>query len=238
MKFLLLCLMALLVSCSTTIEHKPVGDVADVSEIPTPEIDKGKELTLWSTFYYAPSYKSVKIGHAVRDINGKSLGVNLPRKDLCNLMLQGSGYVDGQIYGWGGVSSYKSTNCTKYYPLTVASGRLKFKKDIAIRGVKNFKIEPFKSIAVDPKVIPYESVLFIPDLKGIKYRYNGKEYIHDGYVKALDTGHAIKGNHIDFYVGPNPGGWRDALVDIVKKYGFDKFVKSTSSGTFKAYIVE
>ena len=46
MKFLLLCLMALLVSCSTTIEHKPVEDVVDVSEIPTPEIDKGKELTL------------------------------------------------------------------------------------------------------------------------------------------------------------------------------------------------
>lgn len=232
MKFLTFALMLILVSCATT--QKP----DTVLETPGPEVIKGKGITLWSTFYYAPSYKSSNSGYSIRDINGKSLGVKITKKELCNLMLQGSGYVDGKIYGWGGVTSKNSTNCTAYYSRSMVSGKLKFKRDNYIRGVKNFKIEPFKSIAVDPKVIPYESVLFIPDLKGIKYKYDGKNHVHDGYVKALDTGGAIKGNHIDFYVGPNPGGWKDALVDIVKKYGFDDFIKSTESGTFKAYIID
>lgn len=239
MKFLLIALMLMLASCaSTTTTTETTTETNDSPSLPAPELDKSKEITIWSTFYYAPSLKSKSSGYDVRDIRGRSLGVKLTKKELCNLMLQGSGYIDGKIYGWGGISTTDSISCTAYYSRSMVSGKLKFKRDTDIRGVRNFKIQPFKAIAVDPKVIPYKSVLFIPDLKGIKYMVNGKWYIHDGIVTALDTGGAIKGNHIDFYVGPNPGGWRDALVNIVNKYGFNKFIKSTASGTFKAYIIK
>ena len=54
------------------------------------------------------------------------------------------------------------------------------------------------SIAVDPKVIPYGSIVEI----------NGKEY------KAMDCGGAIKGNRIDIYMNSH----QDALVWGVQKH--------------------
>ncbi|MCR9203129.1 MAG: 3D domain-containing protein, partial [Halobacteriovoraceae bacterium] len=53
---------------------------------------------------------------------------------------------------------------------------------------------------------------------------DGSETVHDGYFFAGDTGGAIKGTHIDVYIG------------VAKKNPFS-WVKSNSSGTFKAKVV-
>ena len=57
---------------------------------------------------------------------------------------------------------------------------------------------PFRTIAVDPSVIPLGTVLYIPELVGIKLP-DGTT--HDGYVLAHDTGQGILGNRIDVFVG-------------------------------------
>lgn len=62
-------------------------------------------------------------------------------------------------------------------------------------------LHPYASIAVDPKVIPLGSLVYIP-----AYQNDG----HGGWFVAQDTGGAIKRHHIDVYrtppSSPNIGG--------------------------------
>ena len=55
-----------------------------------------------------------------------------------------------------------------------------------------------RTVAVDPKVIPRHSVLFIKETVGLKLP-DGT--IHDGYWYASDVGGAIKGARIDLFTG-------------------------------------
>lgn len=48
------------------------------------------------------------------------------------------------------------------------------------------KPTPYRTIAVDPKVIPYGSIVYIPEYKAL--------------FKAEDTGSAIKGKRIDIFL--------------------------------------
>ena len=48
------------------------------------------------------------------------------------------------------------------------------------------KPTPYRTIAVDPKVIPYGSIVYIPEYKAL--------------FRAEDTGSAIKGKRIDIYL--------------------------------------
>jgi len=73
-----------------------------------------------------------------------------------------------------------------------------------------------RTIAVDPKVIPLGSEVYVevPSMP----QYNG-------YYIAEDTGGAIKGKKIDIYVGTEkvayPFGIRDAVVKVVR-FGYSK----------------
>jgi 3D (Asp-Asp-Asp) domain-containing protein len=53
----------------------------------------------------------------------------------------------------------------------------------------------YQSVAVDPRVIPLGSRVYIP-----AYRNDGQ----GGWFVAQDTGGAIKGHHIDVYRPPPP----------------------------------
>jgi 3D (Asp-Asp-Asp) domain-containing protein len=60
---------------------------------------------------------------------------------------------------------------------------------------------PFRTIAVDPTVIPHGSVLYIPGLRGSSVTLpDGTVRNHDGYVFAGDVGEAVKGNQVDFFI--------------------------------------
>jgi len=66
------------------------------------------------------------------------------------------------------------------------------------------------SIAVDPEVIEYRSIVYIESLK------EGPSY---GYFQALDTGSAIKGNHIDVFVGAG----EEAMIKYRQLSGEEKY---------------
>jgi 3D (Asp-Asp-Asp) domain-containing protein len=55
-----------------------------------------------------------------------------------------------------------------------------------------------RTVAVDPKVFPRRSVLFIKQTVGLKMPDGS---VHDGYWYASDTGGAIKGQRIDLFTG-------------------------------------
>ncbi len=62
---------------------------------------------------------------------------------------------------------------------------------------------PYRSVAVDPKVVKMGSLLYIPALDGL--RMPGPAgvggFVHDGCVVAVDTGGGIDGKQLDLFVG-------------------------------------
>jgi len=62
------------------------------------------------------------------------------------------------------------------------------------------KVVAMRTVAIDSRLIPKRSVLFIKDTVGLKMP-DGTE--HDGYWYASDVGGAIKGQRIDLYTGAN-----------------------------------
>ena len=58
-------------------------------------------------------------------------------------------------------------------------------------------LTPFKSVAVDKNVIPIGEPLYIPEFDGLQLPDGS---IHDGCVRADDTGGGIKKRKMDFFV--------------------------------------
>ncbi|MGB9742889.1 MAG: 3D domain-containing protein [candidate division WOR-3 bacterium] len=79
-----------------------------------------------------------------------------------------------------------------------------------------------KSIAVDPKVIPLGSKVFIPQFEGVSI--NGKQL--NGLFYAHDIGSAVKGNHIDVFIGDKD------YLPLLSSAGLK------SSGVVDVYILE
>lgn len=64
-------------------------------------------------------------------------------------------------------------------------------------------LQPFRTVAVDPKVIKLGSLLYVPLLEGrtMPGRAPWGGFVHDGCVVADDTGGGINGNQLDLFVG-------------------------------------
>jgi len=64
-------------------------------------------------------------------------------------------------------------------------------------------LQPFRTVAVDPKVVKLGSLLHIPLLEGrtMPGRAPWGGFVHDGCVVADDTGGGIDGNQLDLFVG-------------------------------------
>jgi len=68
------------------------------------------------------------------------------------------------------------------------------------RGATGKAITPLLTVAVDPKVIPLGTALYVPELDGMPREPNGTSP-HDGCFVAQDKGLAVVGNHVDFFTG-------------------------------------
>jgi 3D (Asp-Asp-Asp) domain-containing protein len=69
------------------------------------------------------------------------------------------------------------------------------------------QLHPFRTVAVDPKVIKLGSLLHVPLLEGrtMPGRPPWGGFVHDGCVVADDVGGGIKGHQLDLFVGRK--GW-------------------------------
>ncbi len=72
------------------------------------------------------------------------------------------------------------------------------------------KVVAMRTLAVDTKVIPRRTVVFIKETVGLPMP-NGEK--HDGYWYASDIGGAIKGNKIDMFSGQGAGSMKP-LADL------------------------
>jgi 3D (Asp-Asp-Asp) domain-containing protein len=108
------------------------------------------------------------------------------------LAVQGTGKLrDGRVLNIWGPCSCKHTPCFKVTRAqwgTAGTGK---------------PLQPFRTVAVDPRVVKLGSLLYVPLLEGrtMPGRQPWGGYVHDGCVIADDTGGHISGNRIDLFVG-------------------------------------
>ncbi|MDH5491757.1 MAG: 3D domain-containing protein [Myxococcales bacterium] len=118
-------------------------------------------------------------------------------QDLC---IQGSGLLeDGRLVNYG-------RRCTRSCPAApICRGR-----DVRVcylvldarfpHGMgAGVPLVPARSVAVDPRRIPLGSWLYLEELDGV--RIPGSGHLHDGCVRAEDTGGGIRGDHFDLFAG-------------------------------------
>jgi 3D (Asp-Asp-Asp) domain-containing protein len=112
------------------------------------------------------------------------------------LQIQGTGKLrDGRVLNVWGACSCPTSPCwrvTEQQWGTAGTGRA---------------LQPFRTVAVDPKLIKLGSLLHIPLLEGktMPGRPPWGGFVHDGCVVADDTGGAIRDRQIDLFVGRK--GW-------------------------------
>jgi 3D (Asp-Asp-Asp) domain-containing protein len=105
------------------------------------------------------------------------------------LDIQGTGKLrDGRVVNTTGVCRCPHSPCYKEIKAAWAMGA-------------GGRLTPFRSVAVDTRLIKLGTMLYIPELDGI--RMPGKApwggFVHDGCVVAADRGGGIEGHELDFF---------------------------------------
>lgn len=200
----------------------------------------GPDLQLWATHYHTPvvtpAPETMSFAFPLLGRKGEWVSPPLRHKDWCEAALQGSVSVrqggKSTAYVFVDAQGPEQANCDQYLGdlsegVKIATRRARFMpvSHPLGCGVRNIPLMPFRTIAVDPRVIPIGSVVFAPELRGRSFRHEGRDLVHDGYLFAGDRGGAIRGRHIDVFMTDGP------------ETPFEDIFASTSSRTFEAHIV-
>jgi 3D (Asp-Asp-Asp) domain-containing protein len=161
---------------------------------------------LWATFYHTLRFESSTSGYDLLTMKGAPLGPKLTKWQWCQAAMEGSVQVSmngvWKTYNYAGTAGSVQVDCREFYDHPVGHTRFTVARGPYGDGVRNYILVPFRTIAVDPDLIPYGSVVFIPAARGLKFSLSdGTERIHDGYFFAGDTGGLIHGDHIDVFIG-------------------------------------
>jgi 3D (Asp-Asp-Asp) domain-containing protein len=113
----------------------------------------------------------------------------VPERFAWALRLEGSGLMaDGRVINYTGACKFGYGTCFE---------QLDIKDHPFGRGAGKRPLIPFKSVAVDRNVIQIGEPLYIPEFDGLQLPDGS---IHDGCVRADDTGGGIKKRKMDFFV--------------------------------------
>jgi 3D (Asp-Asp-Asp) domain-containing protein len=113
----------------------------------------------------------------------------VPERYACSLKLEGSGLLrDDRVVNYTGSCKFGYGTCFEQLDVT----DFPFGRGAGVRS-----LVPFKSVAVDPRVVQLGEPLYIPEFDGMVLPDGS---IHDGCVRADDTGGGIKGKKLDFFV--------------------------------------
>lgn len=105
------------------------------------------------------------------------------------LRLEGSALMaDGRVINYAGKCNYGYGTCFEQLDIT---------EHPFGRGAGRRPLIPFKSVAIDPRLVKLGEPLYIPEFDGMQLPDGS---IHDGCVRADDTGGGIKKRKMDFFV--------------------------------------
>lgn len=111
------------------------------------------------------------------------------RQFIWHLRMEGSGLLaDGRVVNYHGACAYGTGTCFEQ----LDAARFPFG-----RGARRRTLMPFHSCAVDPRVVPLGETLYVPELDGANLPDGN---VHDGCLRADDTGGGIKQRKLDFFV--------------------------------------
>jgi 3D (Asp-Asp-Asp) domain-containing protein len=208
----------------------------DLFGLPAPA-SLGEPLRLWATWYHVHTVDATPDGFRLLNPSGQPISPPIPGRDWCLGALQGVVTVkaaDGtrRTYTYETVAHTAEVPCAGYFKhpasWTRAAGRSRFgvSRGPFGDGAGGYQVVPYRTIAVDTRLIPLGTVLYVPLARGVEITLpSGRKAVHDGYFFASDRGGAIRENHIDVFVGhwsQNP---------------FPSFISSTPQRTFEAYVV-
>jgi len=127
----------------------------------------------------------------------------IPERYACSLRLEGSGLLrDGRVINYTGPCKFgygtppRDPRRRDNLPATCFE-QLDITDYPFGRGAGQRPLIPFKSVAVDPRVVRIGEPLYVPEFDGLLLPDGS---IHDGCVRADDTGGGIKGRKLDFFV--------------------------------------
>lgn len=191
-----------------TLPPPPVVAAAVVVE-PTPQPEAPKPIGKFNvTFYYVVGEDEVPSKPIAANDNEVALAAIAPPITIygstceplaevtpefaAELSLQGTGKLrDGRVLNIWGACSCERSPCfkvTEHQWGSAGNGR---------------PLQPFRTVATDPKVVKPGSLLYVPLLEGrlMPGRAPWGGFVHDGCVVADDTGGGIGGNRLDLFVG-------------------------------------
>ncbi len=207
-----------------------------------PEVALAEPMRLWATHYHTPlvtpAPPELSAAFPLIDRRNRAISPMLRHRDWCEAALQGSVSVidaTGQATAYVFMDSKgpEQANCDQWLGrlsdgIKSATRRARF---MAVDhpfgcGVRSMPLMPFRTIAVDPNTIAIGAVVFVPELRGRTFTFDGRDLTHDGYLFAGDRGGAIRGAQIDVFHGPYQGS------------PFEDLFASTASRRFDAHLVD
>lgn len=179
----------------------------EVCRLPEPFIGAGgwgKRLGKFKqTFYWTALEREGDDGPlvAIYDQRGRIIA-KVPLDFACELGVEGSGILaDGRVvnYWASGDRCVRTTVCRRpHYPSRNCYQVLNQERYPWGKGVRRRSLIPYLSLATDPYVVPFGTVIYLPAWDGYVLP-DGT--VHDGCFRSDDTGGAIIEDHIDFFSG-------------------------------------
>ncbi|GAB4530926.1 MAG: hypothetical protein Tsb0020_47330 [Haliangiales bacterium] len=155
---------------------------------------KGKLLGNFSFTYYWMAKESTSRRRRAHlyDSSCKSIA-KVSRSFAARVALEGTGMLrDGRVVNVSGACDCKSSPC---FFLPDAEHRFGV-------GVNERPLAPFRSVAVDSKLVSIGTKLYVPELDGLTMPgvppWGG--FVHNGCVVADDRGGGVSGKQIDFFM--------------------------------------
>lgn len=154
--------------------------------------DRHEDTARWANVPdLALDIQGVGVNNAYTDIyarDGTWLGHHIG-SFVDELKMEGSGWLsDGRVINYAGRCRYGVGTCFEVLdPDDYPYGR----------GARRRPLVPFRSVAVDRRLLPIGDTLYVPEFDGLPLPDGD---VHDGCLRADDTGGAIKKRLIDFFV--------------------------------------
>ncbi len=174
-------------------------DARPVAQGPAPASTMGQrhDQTFRNTYYDFPAEGAGKKDAKVFDASCKAIA-EVTREFHDKVCLQGSGKL-----ATGATISFAKRDCACAAECPKSGQRICFelldpKQFPSGRGALGQPVTPMRTVAVDDKIVPLGSVLFIPEYQGLP-RPDGSQ--HDGCFVAEDRGSRVEGLHVDIFTG-------------------------------------
>jgi 3D (Asp-Asp-Asp) domain-containing protein len=204
-------LAALLCSGACSLDHgasQPIGDVdlilppgttlpsASAADAGPPAPEPGRRLGEFTLTYYWMAHENEQAGpqQMLYAEKGCAPIATVTADFARRLEIEGTGQLrDGRVLNTSGPCACPGALC--YFAVS------KYKRWGV--GVGTRALSPFRTVAVDARLVKIGSMLYIPELDGLTMP--GREpwggFVHDGCVLAGDRGAGVDGNQLDFFVG-------------------------------------